>query len=117
MATYDATLHEQAFEEMEASRKTVYTLIRTLEYSMICAGDRVEFGKFGSITVGMVRKYGSLEDLIAAEGWQCVVPDAESADDALGKLRAADDWDEAEERKLGIMAMRVREARRKEADY
>ena len=59
----------------------------------------------------------AVEDLIAAEGWQCVVPDAESADDALGKLRAADDWDEAEERKLGIMAMRVREARRKEADY
>lgn len=116
MATYDATLHEQAFELMEANRKTVYTLVRTPEYSMICSGDRVEFGKFGSITIGMVRRYDSLEDLVAVEGWQCLVPDATDASDALAQLRAADDWDTEQEKKLGIMAMRVREARRKDQD-
>lgn len=116
MATYDAPLHEQAFEEMEASRKTVYTLLATLEYSMICAGDRVEFGKFGSITIGMVRKYANLEGLVEREGWQCLVPTAADAEDALKQLRAAGDWDSDKEQELGIVAMRVREARRKEQD-
>jgi ASC-1-like (ASCH) protein len=116
MATYDANLHEQAFEEMEASRKTVYTLIATPEYSMICAGDRVEFGKFGSITIGMVRKYPSLEKLVEREGWQCLVPNADDADDALAQLRDANDWDSGQEQELGIVAMRVREARRKDND-
>lgn len=116
MATYDATLHEEAFETMEASRKTVYTLIATPEYSMICSGDRVEFGKFGSITVGMVRRYATLEALVEAEGWQCLMPDAQDADDALRQIRDTEEWDTAEEQARGIMAMRVREAKRKEPE-
>ena len=50
MATYDANLHIDAFEQMEASRKTVYTVIAVPEYSVMSSGDRLEFGSFGSIT-------------------------------------------------------------------
>ena len=49
MATYDANLHIEAFEAMEASRKTVYTVIAIPEYSVMSSGDRLEFGSFGSI--------------------------------------------------------------------
>ena len=113
MATYDAPLHIEAFENMEASRKTVYTLPATLDYRFMVSGDRLEFGSFGSITVGMVRRYESLEALVEAQGWECLVPEADDADSAIKIVRANDDWDDGAESEDGVLALRVREARRK----
>jgi ASC-1-like (ASCH) protein len=113
MATYDAELHLAAFEQMEAARKTVYAVIRTPEFSVMSSGDRLEFGSFGSITIGMVRRYPDLDALVAGEGWQSLVPDAGSAEAAVTEVRAIPEWDEAQEKQHGVLALRVREARRK----
>ena len=113
MATYDAPLHQDAFSQMEARRKTIYALIADEPYRHICSGDRVEFGEHGSITVGMVRRYKNLEDLVAAQGWHCLVPTAETGEEAIAEVRAISDWDARQEREVGVVALRVREAIRK----
>ena len=113
MATYDAPLHLEAFENMESNNKTVYTLPATLDYRFMVAGDRLEFGSFGSITIGMVRKYESLEELVKAQGWQCLVPEAEDAVGAIDLVRSNESWDRSAEDEHGVLALRVREARRK----
>jgi ASC-1-like (ASCH) protein len=113
MATFDARLHMGAFEAMERGLKTVYTVIATDEFSVMCAGDRLEFGSFGSITIGTVRRYPDLESLVEVEGWQPLVPDAGSAEDAIEKVRSVDEWDSGQEKSLGVLALRVRETRRK----
>lgn len=113
MATFDARLHMGAFEAMERGNKTVYTVLATDEFSVMCAGDRLEFGSFGSITIGTVRRYESLEALVAVEGWQPLVPDAADADDAIERVRGVEEWDAGKEQELGVLALRVRETRRK----
>lgn len=114
MATYDARLHVQAFENMEALRKTVYAVPASEDYRHIVSGDRLEFGSFGSITVGMVRRYPSLEALVAAQGWESLVPEAGGADAAIAALRSLDEWDAEAEACNGVLALRVRDARRKD---
>ena len=113
MATYDANLHLDAFIQMEAQRKTVYTVLNHGEYQFMCSGDRLEFGSYGSITIGMVRKYPSLVALVEAEGWQSLVPDASSADEAISMVRDIPEWNLQIEEKHGVIALRVREAKRK----
>jgi len=113
MATYDAVFHQEAFEEMEAHRKTVYTLIALDEFRFITSGDRLEFGSHGSITIGMVRRYPSLESLVEVEGWQCLIPDASSADDAINQVRKVQYWDAEAEAKCGVLSLRVRGTHRK----
>ena len=113
MATYDANLYEEAFFEMEQGRKTVYALIATEEYSVISSGDRLEFGSFGSIMIGMVRRYKNLEDLIGTEGFRNLLPSAETEEEALAEIRSVDEWDQSLEGQLGVLALRVREAKRK----
>ena len=113
MATYDAPFHLEAFEQMEARRKTVYALPALPDYAGIVAGDRLEFGTFGSITVGMVRRYPSLEALVEAEGWANLVPEASGPEEAVAMVRAIPEWDRAVEEARGVLSLRVREARRK----
>ncbi len=113
MATYDACIHVEAFEAMERGQKTVYALLNTDDYTMICAGDRLEFGTLGSITVGTVRKYKSLEDLVETEGWNNLVPGAEDRAGAIEDVRAIAEWDDNVEKTRGVLCLRVREARRK----
>ncbi|MCP4807144.1 MAG: hypothetical protein GY913_26025 [Proteobacteria bacterium] len=113
MATYDAGVHVEAFESMERGLKTVYAVLQTDEYSMICSGDRLEFGSIGSITVGMVRRYPSLEALCEAEGWKNLLPDAPSEEDAIAAVRGIIEWDPALEDERGVLALRVRQVRRK----
>ena len=113
MATYDAQLHIDAFESMERGQKTVYTVPAIDEYSVMCAGDRLEFGSFGSITIGTVRRYTDLEALVAVEGWQNLVPQAASMEQALEMIRANTDWNVDHEQAHGVLALRVRETRRK----
>ena len=114
MATFDANFHPKAFEHMENRRKTVYAVIANDEYRFISSGDRLEFGDFASITVGAVRRYTSLEHLVEVEGWQALVPEATSADEAVGTVRSVPEWDSDAEQKHGILALRVRETHRKE---
>ncbi len=113
MATYDAPLYEEAFCEMEEGHKTVYVLLANDDYACISSGDRLEFGSFGSIMVGMVRRYPSLEALVETEGHRNLVPSAETAGDAVALIRTLDEWDPQVERDRGVVALRVREARRK----
>ncbi len=113
MATFDARLYPKAFEAMERGDKTVYTLMCTAEYDFMCSGDRLEFGDFGSITVGTVRRYPSLDKLVEVEGWQNLVPEADSADHAMELVRSIPEWSSAKEEQLGVLALRVREAKRK----
>ncbi len=113
MATYDAPLYEEAFREMEEGRKTVYVLLASDDYMFISSGDRLEFGSYGSIMVGMVRRYPSLEALTETEGHRNLVPSAETAEEAVDQIRALDEWDAALEQERGVVALRVREARRK----
>ena len=114
MATFDAVFYEEAFQSMEQRRKTVYALVATDEYRFMSSGDRLEFGNQGSITVGTVRRYPSLERLIEVEGWQALVPDATSAEEAMTAVRSVAEWDQAAEATHGVMSLRVRVARRKE---
>ncbi len=113
MATYDAPLHPEAFELMEAHRKTIYALVASDGYQHICSGDRLEFGDHGSITVGMVRKYPDLEALVSAQGWHCLVPSAETPEEAIAEVRAIPEWSQELESQHGIVALRVRGAQRK----
>ncbi|MBN1335720.1 MAG: hypothetical protein JXB39_07145 [Deltaproteobacteria bacterium] len=113
MATFDAPFHEQAFIEMEEGKKTVYVILATEEYDCMSAGDRLEFGSHGSIHVGMVRRYPDLESLMEAEGFHNLVPQAETAEAALGVIRSIEEWDAEAEKGQGVLALRVREARRK----
>jgi ASC-1-like (ASCH) protein len=113
MATYETTTHPLAFAHMEGGMKTVYVLPWTMELSMLSAGDRIEFEGLGSIAIGMKRRYPTLERLLEAEGYENVVPEAASAEDAMGRLRQADLWNQAAAEKHGIYAFRVRSAKRK----
>lgn len=113
MATYDACIHVEAFEAMEQGQKTVYALLHTDDYAAICSGDRLEFGTLGSITVGTVRRYKNLEELVQMEGWNNLVPSAEDQATALQDVRAIAEWDNAVEKARGVLCLRVREARRK----
>ena len=113
MATYDATTHPLAFAHMEGGVKTVYAVPWTLEYSVLCSGDRIEFDDLGSISVGMVRRYPGLEKLLEAEGWENVVPEVESLEAAAAALRADSTWDVSSEEANGVLAFRVRSAKRK----
>lgn len=113
MATYDAGVHVEAFEYMERGDKTVYVVLSTDEYSMICSGDRLEFGSIGSITVGAVRRYPSLEALCAAESYQNLIPGASSEEAAISAIRAVPEWDAELEQERGVRALRVRSVKRK----
>jgi ASC-1-like (ASCH) protein len=113
VATFDAGVHVEAFENMEKGSKTVYAVPATLEYSMICSGDRLEFGSLGSITIGMVRRYGNLEELCEAEGWANLVPEVSSQEAAIEAVRAIVEWDDKVEADSGVLSLRVREVRRK----
>ncbi|MFT4977198.1 MAG: ASC-1-like (ASCH) protein [Myxococcota bacterium] len=114
MATFDAPFHPEAFDHMEHQRKTVYALIASPEFSYMSSGDRLEFGSYGSITVGTVRRYPNLEKLVEIEGFQTLVPDAESAEEACSSVREVSDWNSDAEQEHGVLALRVREARRKD---
>ena len=89
MATFDAGVYVEAFENMERGLKTVYAVLNSDEYSVICSGDRVEFGSLGSISVGSVRRYPDLEALCSAESWHNVVPEAQSQEEAIAAIRSS----------------------------
>ena len=113
MATFDAGVYPEAFENMEKGVKTVYAVPATDEWSIMSSGDRIEFGSIGSITVGSVRRYDSLEDLCEAESWRNLMPEAPSAEDAIASIRAVAEWDKATEKKRGVIAARIRAVKRK----
>jgi len=112
MATFEATTHPLAFAHMEGGVKTVFVMPWTLQLSIISSGDRIEFDDLGSITIGMIRKYPTLEELIEAEGWDNVVPEADDAAHTMELLRSSTGWDGAAEAN-GVLALRVRWAKRK----
>ena len=113
MATFDVPVNPEAFANMESGRKTVYVVLADPQFDGICSGDRIEFGSVGAVSVGMVRRYASLEALVEAEGWQNLVPEAGDATKAISYVRAVDEWDIAREESLGVLALRVRATKRK----
>ena len=113
MATFEATTHPLAFAHMEGGVKTVFVMPATSELSVVSSGDRIEFDDLGSITLGAVRKYENLEQLLEAEGWQNVVPEAADAAAAAVTLRESPGWNAKAERVGGVLALRVRWAKRK----
>lgn len=113
MATFEATTHPLAFAHMEGGIKTVFVMPYTNELSVVSSGDRIEFDDLGSITIGMVRRYPTLEELLEAEGWQNVVPEAADMEQAARTLRASPGWNERVEQEKGVLALRVRWAKRK----
>ena len=113
MATFDATIHPVAFAHMEGGLKTVYVTPYTEDFSFISSGDRVEFDALGSISIGTVRRYDTLEELIETEGFANVVPEADDAPHAIALLRTSPDWNAKAEGDKGVMALRVRWAKRK----
>ncbi len=113
MATYDMPVNADAFASMETGRKTVYEVVADTQFTDICSGDRLEFGSVGAVSVGMVRRYASLEELVEVEGWQNLVPEANNADVAISDVRAVSEWDADKEANLGVLALRVRDTKRK----
>ena len=113
MATFDATTHPLAFAHMEGGVKTVFVMPNSLEWSMASMGDRIEFDDLGSITLGMIRKYTTIEEMLEAEGFANVVPEAESSEQAAELLRTSAGWDKKAETDKGVLALRVRSAKRK----
>lgn len=113
MATFEATTRPLAFSQMEGGLKTVFVVAGSLEYSVITSGDRIEFEDLGSISIGSVRRYPTVEALLEAEGWSNVVPEADSAEQAVEAIRASSDWSARAEEQDGVLALRVRWAKRK----
>lgn len=113
MATFEAVTHPLAFMHMEGGVKTVYVVPLTPEFSIASSGDRIEFEGLGSVTLGMPRRYRSLSELLEAEGWVNVVPEAEDAEQAAALIRSSSDWDARCEEANGVLALRVRWAKRK----
>ena len=113
MATFDATTHPLAFAHMEGGVKTVFVMPNSLQWSMASMGDRIEFDDLGSITLGMIRKYGTVDELPEAEGYLNVVPEAETSEQAAELLRTSAGWDKKSEESGGVLALRVRSAKRK----
>ncbi len=110
MATFETTTHPLAFAHMEGGVKTVFAVPWSREYSILSSGDRLEFDDLGSIVVGMVRRYETLEKLLEAEGVTNVVPEADSVDAAAAAIRADAGWRREVD---GVLALRVRWAKRK----
>jgi len=113
MATFDVPVNPEAFSNMETGRKTVYAVLADPQFDGICSGDRLEFGSVGAVSVGMVRRYSSLEELVEVEGWQNLVPEASSAEVAISDVRGVSEWDKEKETRLGVLALRVRDTKRK----
>ena len=113
MATFDVPVNPEAFSSMESGRKTVYAVLADTQFDGICSGNRLEFGSVGAVSVGMVRKYSSLEALVEAEGWQNLVPEAGNAETAISDVRAVSEWDSGREESVGVLALRVRATKRK----
>jgi len=112
MATYDTTTHPLAFAHMEGGMKTVYVVPNSGEFSVVTSGDRIEFDDLGYITVGTIRRYDTLPELLDKEGLANVIPEAETAEEAIEALRASAEWNGLSE-KDGVLAIRVRNAKRK----
>ena len=113
MATFEATTHPLAFAHMEGGLKTLYVVPAGSPFQGICSGDRIEFDDLGSITVGMVRRYPGLTEMLETEGYTNVVPEAESAGHAVTLLEASTDWDKRRVEERGVLALRVRSSKRK----
>jgi len=113
MATFEALTHPLAFAHMEGGVKTVFVVPWSLEFSMMSSGDRIEFDDLGSISIGMIRRYDTLEALLEAEGWSNVVPESASVEEAAGVLRSDASWNAGAEGADGVLALRVRWAKRK----
>ncbi len=113
MATFDSLVHPLAFAHMEGGVKTVFVQPVGGELEGISSGDRLEFDGLGSITIGTVRRYLTLEDLLTGEGFANVVPEADASDHAAQLLRKSPGWNANEEQKNGVLALRVRWAKRK----
>lgn len=113
MATFEATTHAVTFAHMEGETKTVFVVPRTPRFDMVTSGDRIEFEPLGSITIGAIRRYDSLEELMESEGFQNVIPDADTVEAAMEAVRATPDWNKRVEADSGVMALRVRSAKRK----
>ena len=113
MATFEATTHPLAFAHMEGGLKTVFVAPHTLEMSVISSGDRLEFDGLGSISIGMVRRYSDVASLLEAEGWSNVVPEARDAEHAAELLQTSSGWSRKIETERGVLALRVRWAKRK----
>ncbi len=112
MATHDTTTHPLAFAHMEGGMKTVYVVPNSGAYSVVTSGDRIEFDDLGYITVGTIRRYDKLEDLLEKEGFNNVIPEADTPEQALEALRASSEWNGLNEDK-GVLAIRIRDAKRK----
>lgn len=113
MATFDLTAHPLAFAHMEGGVKTVWITPAGPALRGLSSGDRIEFTDLGHIDAGMVRKYTSLEEAVAAEGFANVVPEVADAAAAVASIRGSSEWDEAAARQHGVLAVRVRSAKRK----
>lgn len=110
MATFETSTHPLAFAHMEGGMKTVFAVPHTGEYSVMSSGDRIEFEDLGSIAVGMVRRYDTLEALLEAEGVANVVPEAATLEAAAAAIRADVGWGRETD---GVLALRVRWAKRR----
>lgn len=113
MATFELTTHPLAFAHMEGGVKTVFVMPYSDQLSVVSSGDRIEFDDLGSITIGMIKRYDDLESLLETEGYANVVPEAETPDHACELLRTSAGWNGQEEKDRGVLAFRVRWAKRK----
>lgn len=113
MATFDATIHPLAFAHMEGGLKTVFLVPNVEPFAHASSGDRVEFTDVGTITIGMVRRYPTLEEALEKEGFANVVPETTDLAEALAVLRSTSEWDDVKARAHGVLAFRVRSAKRK----
>ena len=113
MATFDATTRPVTFAHMEGETKTIFVVPRSPKFDSVTAGDRFEFDMLGSITVGAIRRYKTLKELLELEGFQNAVPTATTLEEAIDAIRETPDWSEKYEQDAGVIAMRVRTSKRK----
>ena len=75
---------------------------------MASSGGRIECEGLGSVTLGMMRRYRTLEALVDAEGWL----ESDDAEQVAALVWSAPRWDSPREDSDGILALRVRWAKR-----
>lgn len=113
MATFESTTKPMTFAQMEARTKSVYVVPRDGSYDGITSGDRIEFDNLGSITIGAIRRYSNLDELLEMEGFANVSPDAESAEQAISSVHEQSEWTPNIAADAAVMALRVRAVKRK----
>jgi ASC-1-like (ASCH) protein len=107
------TLRRQYIELIKSGKKTTEGRINSGGFKHLIEGDKVKFfdGKEPEINVLCeilgIGKYASFSEMLTKEGFQTMIPDARSLDEAVGIYNRIPTYPERA-RKNGVLALRLK---------